>query len=61
MNSLQIKGTWKQVAGKLKEKYASLTDDDVLWEEGKDEELLGRLEKKLGKTKEDIRKLIEKT
>jgi uncharacterized protein YjbJ (UPF0337 family) len=60
MNTLNIKGTWKEVAGKLKQKYADLTDDDVLFKEGKEEELLGRLQKKLGKSKEEIRNLIEK-
>lgn len=60
MNSLTIKGTWKEVAGKLKQQFADLTDDDVLLIEGKEEELLGRLQKKLGKTQEDIRDLISK-
>jgi uncharacterized protein YjbJ (UPF0337 family) len=60
MNTLNIKGTWKEVEGKLKQKYANLTDDDVLFKEGKEEELLGRLQKKLGKSKEEIRNLIEK-
>jgi uncharacterized protein YjbJ (UPF0337 family) len=36
-----------------------LTDDDLAFAEGKDEELLGRLEQKLGKTKEDLRREIE--
>jgi uncharacterized protein YjbJ (UPF0337 family) len=60
MNMLNIKGNWKEVAGKLKQKYAQLTDDDLLFMEGKQEELVGRLQKKLGKTKEEIRTLIEK-
>ena len=46
--------------GKLKQKYAKLTDDDLLFIEGKENELLGRLEKKLGQTKEEIRDAIEK-
>ena len=45
--------------GKLKQKYAQLTDDDLTFAEGKDDELLGRLQQKLGKTKEDLRKEIE--
>ena len=57
---LNIKGNWNKVAGKLKQKYANLTDDDLLFKEGKEEELIGRLQKILGKTKEDIRLLIEK-
>jgi uncharacterized protein YjbJ (UPF0337 family) len=59
MNNLKIKGSWKEVSGKLKMKYAQLTDNDLLFEEGKDEELLGRLEKKLGKSKDEIRTMIE--
>ena len=43
MNKLNIKGNWNEVAGKLKQKYADLTDDDLLFAEGKEEELLGRL------------------
>ena len=45
--------------GKLKQKYAQLTDDDLKFAEGKDEELLGRLQQKLGKTKEDLRSELE--
>ncbi len=58
MNTLSMKGNWKEVSGKLKQQFANLTDDDLLYKEGKEEELLGRLEKKLGKTKEDLGKLI---
>ncbi|MDQ7799175.1 MAG: CsbD family protein [Candidatus Edwardsbacteria bacterium] len=60
MNKLKIKGNWNEVAGKLKQQYANLTDDDVLFIEGKEEEFLGRLQKKLGKTKEEIRQLLMK-
>jgi uncharacterized protein YjbJ (UPF0337 family) len=60
MNKLSVKGNWKEIAGKLKQKYANLTDDDVLFEEGKEEELLGRLQRKLGNTQEEIRDLIAK-
>ena len=60
MNSLKLKGNWNEVAGKLKQKYANLTDDDLLFKEEKEEELLGRLQNKLGKTKEEIRKMISK-
>jgi uncharacterized protein YjbJ (UPF0337 family) len=59
MTKLQFKGSWNEAKGKLKQKYAQLTDDDLTFAEGKDDELLGRLEKKLGKTKEDIRREIE--
>jgi uncharacterized protein YjbJ (UPF0337 family) len=60
MNKLNMKGNWNEVAGKLKQQFANLTDDDLLFKEGKEEELLGRLQKRLGKTKEEIRKLLAK-
>jgi uncharacterized protein YjbJ (UPF0337 family) len=60
MNSLKIKGNWNETAGRLKQQYANLTDDDLLFQKGKEEELLGRLQNKLGKTKEELRKLISK-
>ena len=60
MNTNSTKGSWKEISGKLKQRYANLTDDDVLFAEGKEEELLGRLQKKLGKTKEELRKVIAK-
>jgi uncharacterized protein YjbJ (UPF0337 family) len=59
MTKLQFKGGWNEVKGKLRQKYAQLTDDDLAFAEGKDEELLGRLQQKLGKSKEDLRKEIE--
>ena len=59
MTKLQFKGSWNEVKGKLKQKYARLTDDDLTFADGKDDELLGRLEKQLGKTKEDLRMEIE--
>jgi uncharacterized protein YjbJ (UPF0337 family) len=59
MNKLQFKGGWNEVKGKLKQKYGQLTDNDLTFAEGKDDELLGRLQKKLGKSKEDLRREIE--
>ena len=59
MTKLEFKGGWNQVKGKLKQKYAQLTDDDLTFAEGKDEELLGRLQQKLGKSKEDLRNELE--
>jgi len=59
MTKLVLKGSWNEVKGKLKQKYAQLTDDDLLFSEGKDDELLGRLQTKLGQTKEEVRKAIE--
>ncbi len=55
MTKLEIKGSWNEIKGKLKQKYAELTDDDLTFAEGKDDELVGRLQKKLGRTKEEIR------
>lgn len=60
MTTLNLKGTWNEVKGKLKQKYGQLTDDDLTFAEGKDDEMLGRLQKKLGRTKEDLRSEIEK-
>jgi uncharacterized protein YjbJ (UPF0337 family) len=60
MTNLQLKGNWNEVKGKLKQKYGQLTDDDLEFAEGKDDELFGRLQQKLGKTKEELRKEIEK-
>jgi len=60
MNSLIIKGNWNELAGKLKQQFANLTDDDLLFKEGKEEELLERLQNKLGKTKEELHKIISK-
>lgn len=60
MNKLEIKGNWNEAAGKLKQQYANLTDDDLLYVKGKEEELIGRLQKKLGKSKEEIEKIISK-
>jgi len=54
----ELKGNWNEQKGKLKQKFAILTDSDVLLVEGKQDELLGRLQIKLGKTKEEIQKLI---
>ena len=55
---LMIKGTWNEAKGKLKQKYADLTDDDLLYEEGKEDELLGRLQRKLGKSIDDVKEEI---
>lgn len=57
---LQIKGSWNEVKGKLKQKYANLTDDDLLFEEGKEDELLGRLQRKLGGSIDTVKDEINK-
>lgn len=56
---LKLKGGWNEVKGKIKQQYANLTDDDLLYEEGKDDELLGRIQQKVGQSKEEIKKWIE--
>ena len=56
---LQLKGSWNEVKGKLKQKYAQLTDDDLMFAEGKEDELLGRLEKRVGRTRDELRAEIE--
>ena len=57
---LKIKGNWNQLKGKIKQQYASLTDDDLLYEEGKEDELYGRIQKKTGHTKEEVKNWIDK-
>jgi uncharacterized protein YjbJ (UPF0337 family) len=56
MDNLVLKGTWNTLKGKLKQAYGNLTDDDLRYEEGKEDELLGRLQQKTGKTKDDLKK-----
>jgi len=58
--SLKLKGNWNETKGKLKQQYANLTDDDLLYEEGKEDELYGRLQKKTGKTKDQVKEWIDK-
>jgi uncharacterized protein YjbJ (UPF0337 family) len=57
-NQTELKGNWNETKGKLKQKFAILTDNDLLLEEGKEDELYGRLQVKLGKTKAEIHKTI---
>ncbi|EDY18611.1 CsbD family protein [Chthoniobacter flavus Ellin428] len=59
MTKMNLKGNWNEIKGKLKQKYGQLTDDDLTFAEGKEDELLGRLQKRLGKSKEDVRREIE--
>ena len=60
MNSDQVEGKWKQVKGQFKQKYGKLTDDDVTYGEGKFDEMLGNLQEKTGKTKEQLKDEIDK-
>ncbi len=54
MDKLEIKGDWNELKGRMKQAYGDLTDDDLVREEGKDDEFLGRLQQKLGKTKDEV-------
>ncbi len=60
MNTTELKGDWEVQKAKLKQKFAKLTDNDLLFVEGKKEEMLGKLQITLGKSKEELQKLIEK-
>jgi uncharacterized protein YjbJ (UPF0337 family) len=60
MDKLQIKGNWNIIKGKLKQQYAELTDDDLKYVEGKEDELLGRLQKKTGESREEILESIKR-
>ena len=57
-NITELQGNWNETKGKLKQKFALLTDDDLLLVEGKWDEMLGKIQTKLGKTKEEIHKVI---
>jgi len=58
MNATTLKGRWNELKGKLKQQYADLTDDDLLYEDGKDDELIGKLQVRLGKTKDEVTKIL---
>lgn len=60
MTDEELKGNWNQISGKLKQKYGQLTDDDLKFAEGKEEETWGRLQEKTGKTKRELRDEIER-
>jgi uncharacterized protein YjbJ (UPF0337 family) len=59
MNKNELKGNWNEQKGKLKKKFATLTDNDLMFKEGKKEEMMGKLQVKLGKSKEEFKKLID--
>ena len=54
MDKLELKGKWNELKGKIKQQHADLTDDDLEYEDGKDDELYGRLQQKLGKTRDEV-------
>ncbi|MGI0106582.1 CsbD family protein [Salinimicrobium sp. WS361] len=60
MNDDQIEGKWKQIKGQFKQKYGDLTDDDVTYHEGRFDEMLGRLQEKTGRSKEELKKEIDR-
>ena len=55
----KLRGNWNQVKGRLKQEYGQLTDDDLKYEEGREDELMGRLQEKLGKTKDELKRFID--
>jgi len=57
--NLRLKGSWNEIKGKLEQKYDKLTDQHLLFDEGKEDELLGRLQKRVGKTKDKLRAEID--
>lgn len=54
MDHMEVKGRWHELKGKVKQAHGDLTEDDLKWEEGKDEEFFGRMQRKLGKTKDEF-------
>jgi uncharacterized protein YjbJ (UPF0337 family) len=59
MNTTETKGNWNEIKGKLMQKFAVLTDNDLMFEEGKKDEMFGKLQVKLGKTKEELRDIMD--
>jgi uncharacterized protein YjbJ (UPF0337 family) len=59
MNKTEVKGNWNQQKGLLKQKFATLTDNDLMYEEGKKDEMLGKIQIKLGKSKEELDSILK--
>lgn len=59
MNSIELKGNWNEQKGKLKQQFAILTDNDLMFEEGKKDEMYGKIQIKLGKTKAEMEDIIK--
>lgn len=55
----KIKGNWNQLKGKVKQKYGNLTDNDLTYAEGQEDELIGRIQEKTGESKESVKKFID--
>lgn len=60
MDKLRFKGNWNELKGRAKQEWADLTDDDLLYEEGKEDELLGKIQTRTGKTKDEIRQWFDR-
>lgn len=60
MNKTEMRGNWNEIKGKLKQQYAKVTDEDLTFAEGKEEEMLGRLQQKTGRSKEELREQISR-
>ena len=60
MDKLELKGKWNQLKGAVKQELADLTDDDLLYVDGKEDELLGRIQEKTGKAKEELLTWLDK-
>jgi uncharacterized protein YjbJ (UPF0337 family) len=58
MNKLEFKGDWNIVKGKLKQQYGKLTDNDLHYTEGQEDELVGRIQKRLGQTKDEVERIL---
>ncbi|MCE7056969.1 CsbD family protein [Algoriphagus sp. AGSA1] len=56
----KVKGNWNEIKGKLKQQYGDLTEDDLTYSEGQSDELLGKIQKKTGKSKEEVKSFIDK-
>jgi uncharacterized protein YjbJ (UPF0337 family) len=59
MNKLQIKGDWNIAKGKIKQKWGALTDDDLQFVAGKEDELIGRIQKRTGEAREHVERALE--
>jgi uncharacterized protein YjbJ (UPF0337 family) len=59
MATTAVKDNWTEQKAKLKKKFATLTDNDLMFAEGKKDEMMGKLQKKLGKSKDELHKIIE--
>jgi len=58
-NKTSLKGNWNVVKGKLKEAYGNLTDDDLMYQEGQEDELYGRIQNRIGKGKDEVKRMID--